>query len=108
MHNGISEVPPGSLLVAQNIVVDYDGLLSGRRGIRQFGTKLVDSDFEVFQEFFYAGSKLIWYGNAAGSDLDPTDRKSTRLNSSHQIISYAVFCLKQKTTQSTIIPTHPL
>src|SRR5258708_9854819 len=27
----------------------------------------------------------------------PTDRKSTRLNSSHQIISYAVFCLKKKT-----------
>ena len=24
------------------------------------------------------------------------DRKSTRLNSSHQIISYAVFCLKKK------------
>src|SRR5258708_21125237 len=28
------------------------------------------------------------------------DRKSTRLNSSHQIISYAVFCLKKKITQS--------
>src|SRR5258708_9203041 len=27
----------------------------------------------------------------------PKDRKSTRLNSSHQIISYAVFCLKKKT-----------
>src|SRR5258708_31156926 len=26
------------------------------------------------------------------------DRKSTRLNSSHQIISYAVFCLKKKIT----------
>src|SRR5438552_8661964 len=26
----------------------------------------------------------------------PLDRKSTRLNSSHQIISYAVFCLKKK------------
>src|SRR5258708_9475305 len=26
----------------------------------------------------------------------PIDRKSTRLNSSHQIISYAVFCLKKK------------
>src|SRR5256885_9745702 len=26
-----------------------------------------------------------------------TDRKSTRLNSSHLVISYAVFCLKQKT-----------
>src|SRR5258708_24401779 len=28
----------------------------------------------------------------------PIDRKSTRLNSSHQIISYAVFCLKKKST----------
>src|SRR2546430_3640641 len=27
---------------------------------------------------------------------DPTDRKSTRLNSSHSQISYAVFCLKKK------------
>src|SRR5947208_11064735 len=27
---------------------------------------------------------------------DRIDRKSTRLNSSHQIISYAVFCLKKK------------
>src|SRR5438552_12714494 len=33
------------------------------------------------------------------------DRKSTRLNSSHQIISYAVFCLKKKkNTQRTAIP----
>src|SRR5258708_22514037 len=29
------------------------------------------------------------------------DRKSTRLNSSHQIISYAVFCLKKKKTKKT-------
>src|SRR3712207_6938614 len=28
----------------------------------------------------------------------PEDRKSTRLNSSHANISYAVFCLKKKTT----------
>src|SRR5258708_38549093 len=31
------------------------------------------------------------------------DRKSTRLNSSHQIISYAVFCLKKKKKKSNII-----
>src|SRR5207244_5416892 len=31
-------------------------------------------------------------------DLAEADRKSTRLNSSHQIISYAVFCLKKKNT----------
>src|SRR5258708_24568054 len=30
------------------------------------------------------------------------DRKSTRLNSSHQIISYAVFCLKKKNKNSTV------
>src|SRR3990170_6905442 len=29
------------------------------------------------------------------------DRKSTRLNSSHQIISYAVFCLKKKKKNTT-------
>src|SRR5256885_13251332 len=29
--------------------------------------------------------------------LDHEDRKSTRLNSSHLVISYAVFCLKKKT-----------
>src|SRR5207249_7523077 len=30
------------------------------------------------------------------ADLEPRDRKSTRLNSSHVSISYAVFCLKKK------------
>src|SRR5947207_15661686 len=29
------------------------------------------------------------------------DRKSTRLNSSHTVISYAVFCLKKKKTKQT-------
>src|SRR5258708_27643642 len=32
-----------------------------------------------------------------------TDRKSTRLNSSHQIISYAVFCLKKKNILTTAL-----
>src|SRR5437879_10943623 len=31
--------------------------------------------------------------------INEIDRKSTRLNSSHRCISYAVFCLKQKTKQ---------
>src|SRR5436305_14141662 len=33
------------------------------------------------------------------------DRKSTRLNSSHVRISYAVFCLKKKTPRTTRNPT---
>src|SRR3712207_8985088 len=35
-------------------------------------------------------------GLGAGLGLEPRDRKSTRLNSSHANISYAVFCLKKK------------
>src|SRR2546422_10476152 len=35
-------------------------------------------------------------GTFANSDLPDPDRKSTRLNSSHGYISYAVFCLKKK------------
>src|SRR2546426_3101921 len=34
---------------------------------------------------------------------NPLDRKSTRLNSSHLVISYAVFCLKKKTHTATSI-----
>src|SRR5258708_17104241 len=55
------------------------------------------------------------HGFPVANDLDPSpvfqlDRKSTRLNSSHQIISYAVFCLKKKKhsyTRSTHIPVLP-
>src|SRR2546426_3820502 len=41
-----------------------------------------------------------WHGYCCDHDtgitLAPVDRKSTRLNSSHLVISYAVFCLKKK------------
>src|SRR3712207_8928790 len=36
------------------------------------------------------------------------DRKSTRLNSSHANISYAVFCLKKKKRISTSLHTHDM
>src|SRR5256885_3321375 len=38
------------------------------------------------------------------SALKAGDRKSTRLNSSHLVISYAVFCLKKNTEQHTMTP----
>src|SRR2546422_1229118 len=37
--------------------------------------------------------------------LDEGDRKSTRLNSSHGYISYAVFCLKKKNKSNDMIPS---
>src|SRR5437868_10813242 len=39
-------------------------------------------------------------------DSQTTDRKSTRLNSSHVSISYAVFCLKKKTQHKKSKITH--
>src|SRR5947208_9136127 len=48
----------------------------------------------------YGYTGLLSFGHAAywglGAYGTGIDRKSTRLNSSHQIISYAVFCLKKK------------
>src|SRR5438034_5787121 len=45
----------------------------------------------------YNGDEVVLLGRqgAAGISIE-TDRKSTRLNSSHTVISYAVFCLKKK------------
>src|SRR5206468_10233979 len=39
-----------------------------------------------------------------GTDAVPPDRKSTRLNSSHDQISYAVFCLKKKSKDQPADP----
>src|SRR5207244_13576001 len=44
----------------------------------------------VYRAFLDADALAKW--------MPPKDRKSTRLNSSHQIISYAVFCLKKNRT----------
>src|SRR5207244_11074324 len=43
-----------------------------------------------------AGSGFHEHTRQRPAPAPRTDRKSTRLNSSHQIISYAVFCLKKK------------
>src|SRR3712207_8115590 len=43
-------------------------------------------------------------GRVGGRSLPHGDRKSTRLNSSHANISYAVFCLKKKNKRHNIKP----
>src|SRR2546430_7719872 len=42
----------------------------------------------------------------AALPFDQADRKSTRLNSSHSQISYAVFCLKKKKKKNPILTNH--
>src|SRR5207249_6366732 len=50
----------------------------------------------------FAPSRAIHALCARWSEAAYTDRKSTRLNSSHVSISYAVFCLKKKKTITKI------
>src|SRR5256885_4615716 len=50
------------------------------------------------------GTRMVLNEFLAYAQLGPMraqDRKSTRLNSSHLVISYAVFCLKKKKIKST-------
>src|SRR2546422_2141517 len=47
-----------------------------------------------------SGTSALRTSRLAGAT--PTDRKSTRLNSSHGYISYAVFCLKKKKKHRSI------
>src|SRR5438876_6911242 len=47
------------------------------------------------REMLYIVDEVFFAGTAVEKDL-VQDRKSTRLNSSHPSISYAVFCLKKK------------
>src|SRR5688500_19701284 len=51
------------------------------------------------------GKTFFWAGRYERDvNVRHTDRKSTRLNSSHLVISYAVFCLKKK--KNTVEASH--
>src|SRR2546422_6099712 len=53
------------------------------------------------------GPAALWSGEHGKRSLRrPRDRKSTRLNSSHGYISYAVFCLKKKKTERATRAEH--
>src|SRR2546422_7813819 len=67
--------------VARILVMDDDGMLRGAIRIA-----LEAARYEV---------------------LEAADRKSTRLNSSHGYISYAVFCLKKKKNRDQNVHIHP-
>src|SRR5256885_4985035 len=53
----------------------------------------IDNDYHLFCLIYVTGA-------------DPGDRKSTRLNSSHLVISYAVFCLKKKNNSAPVLFSH--
>src|SRR5437762_9053853 len=88
---------------------------SGYRAMRNhsivFGYHLLDPEIEVRKSYkpatdfllnrFSRSRNAAWFGfrsklMANAFRIKQLDRKSTRLNSSHRCISYAVFCLKKK------------
>src|SRR3989449_7893291 len=80
----IKAAAAGALDVAEAPIV-----ISGGRGLKE------PANFKVLEELAAA------FGGKAAVGASRADRKSTRLNSSHGYISYAVFCLKKK-KKSTI------
>src|SRR5947207_6369467 len=59
------------------------------------------------EECLQGGLSLGERARTPGTPRRGEDRKSTRLNSSHTVISYAVFCLKKKKKKQTLyIITH--
>src|SRR2546422_1446562 len=60
---------------------------------------------ELLDEACKRARKIIEEKNPDLSEAETIDRKSTRLNSSHGYISYAVFCLKKKKKQSNMSMT---
>src|SRR5205807_10380682 len=80
------------LVPGQGIRAEVDGvavIIGNSRMLPQGVMLVVSHDLE-------AAGKTLLYVERAGEIIG--DRKSTRLNSSHLVISYAVFCLKKKTT----------
>src|SRR3989440_4832616 len=63
---------------------------------REKSIRAVDEALGENRMIFLVSQRDLDKEEPAGEDLYTTDRKSTRLNSSHDQISYAVFCLKKK------------
>src|SRR5574341_237157 len=102
-----------ALLAAGHSVTVYDSLVTGHRAAvprrasfieaaledsRALSKAVLTGRFDAvmhFAAFIEAGESMKNPGRFYKNNF-VKDRKSTRLNSSHQLISYAVFCLKKK------------
>src|SRR5438128_8429631 len=85
--------PPISTLFPYTTLFRSDLFVSQNFLVANFRFQAVDDFLRLQQIRFVHGERKIGRGHTG-------DRKSTRLNSSHGSISYAVFCLKKKTNDS--------
>src|SRR5687768_18216583 len=66
------------------------------RSDRDLAVRAVDQDRLRVQQLAFPGRRIAGMADGQVPRQRLEDRKSTRLNSSHGYISYAVFCLKKK------------
>src|SRR3712207_7168113 len=94
--------PPRSTLFPYTTL--FRSLEAERRGETTTGTALQDQLLAArLGDFESAKAAAIAEANRQLAAIDAAkDRKSTRLNSSHANISYAVFCLKKKKIEPNI------
>src|SRR2546422_2334849 len=93
------------LMLAATLLAGCGGVTSPGGGGHPVGDVLVGN---IFFRSAHNGTQNPAVDTIAAFQLQVmlSDRKSTRLNSSHGYISYAVFCLKKKKQQSQL-RTHP-
>src|SRR5258708_20542307 len=87
--------PPRSTLFPYTTLFRSVGFATVQHDVRE--TKLLEAQLKQAQKMEAIGTL------AGGIAHDFKDRKSTRLNSSPQIISYAVFCFKKKKKTVTTV-----
>src|SRR5438876_7482763 len=103
-----------NLAVVANVhqVVEFHALRDARVIERTAVNRRVGANFDVIANLHNTNLRElplppVSQGVAESVGANHGDRKSTRLNSSHPSISYAVFCLKKKTNKASVVRTHP-
>src|SRR2546427_2908885 len=90
----------------QTCALPISTLMYGEQGAMLACSQLVDVVEGADHKFFQATQVMDEARHNEVLDRYITDRKSTRLNSSHSQISYAVFCLKKKKTNQHTTLAH--
>src|SRR3712207_8417467 len=93
----MSRRPPRSTLFPYTALFRSRGE-RGRRDLRRVRVAVVDEAQDVHAAAVVGDEDVVV----------AVDRKSTRLNSSHANLSYAVFCLKKKIRRHVTTPGRPL
>src|SRR3712207_8767861 len=96
--------PPRSTLFPYTTLFRSRTAGAQQRGVQVAGSAGVEVESLEHGRGQHVASELREDGGRGWTDEGPTalDRKSTRLNSSHANISYAVFCLKKKKKRKII------